>query len=137
MSFFNDQLMDIVRSDKRYAYEAYEFIFQALEHTQKMLGRTLDLGSIDPTEARHHVTCRQLLEGERELAIREFGLMARVVLRQWGISCTDDFGEIVFNLIDAQLMSKTDEDARTEFRDVFDLDESLLQGFQIVLEDEG
>ncbi len=136
MSFFNNKLMDIVRTDRRYSYEAYEFVFQALEYTQKMLGRTMDLSTVDPAEPRHHVTCRQLLDGARELAIREFGLMARVVLRQWGITSTDDFGEIVFNLIESQLMSKTDEDARTDFRGVFDLDESLSQGFQIVLEDE-
>jgi uncharacterized repeat protein (TIGR04138 family) len=136
MSFFNNKLMDIVRTDRRYSYEAYEFVFQALEYTQKMLGRTMDLSTADPSEPRHHVTCRQLLDGARELAIREFGLMARVVLRQWGITSTDDFGEIVFNLIESQLMSKTDEDARTDFRGVFDLDESLSQGFQIVLEDE-
>ncbi len=136
MSFFNNKLMDIVRTDRRYSYEAYEFVFQALEYTQKMLGRTMDQSTVDPSEPRHHVTCRQLLDGARELAIREFGLMARVVLRQWGITSTDDFGEIVFNLIESQLMSKTDEDARTDFRGVFDLDESLSQGFQIVLEDE-
>ncbi|MSU79203.1 MAG: hypothetical protein EXS16_14070 [Gemmataceae bacterium] len=136
MSFFNNKLMDIVRADRRYAYEAYEFVFQSLEHTQKMLGRTLDMTTVDPSERRNHVSCRQLLDGARELAIREFGLMARVVLRRWGITRTDDFGEIVFNLIEAELMSKTDEDARTDFRGVFDLDESLSQGFQIVLEDE-
>ena len=55
---------------------------------------------------------QQLLDGLRLYALREFGLMARVVFRMWGITRTDDFGEIVFNLIDAELMSKTTEDTR-------------------------
>ena len=31
-----------------------------------------------------------MLEGVRDLAQREFGLMARVVFRMWGIDRTDD-----------------------------------------------
>ena len=40
---------------------------------------------------------------------------------------TDDFGEIVFTLIDAGLVSKNSEDRREDFRGVFDLDEALVQ----------
>ena len=112
MSFINTKLMDLVRDDRRYAYEAYEFVFLALEHTQKMLGRELDENA-DPTEARHHVSGRQLLEGIREFALQEFGLMAAVVFRMWGVRKTDDFGEIVFNL-----------------------DDALVHGFRIVLQEE-
>jgi len=79
---FNNKLMEVVRRDPRYAYEAYEFIFQALEYTQKMLGREIGERA-DPAEPRNHVTGRQLLEGARELALQEFGLMARVVFRCW------------------------------------------------------
>ena len=135
MSVINSKLMDMTRQDRRYAYEAYEFVFQALEHTQKLLGRELD-PSADPNETRHHVSCRQLVEGMRDYALQEFGLMARVVFRMWGVERTDDFGEIVFNLIAAELMSRTDEDSRAEFHDVFDLDEALLEGFRLVLEEE-
>src|SRR6266516_2647199 len=118
------KLDELVRRDPRYAYEAYEFIFAALAHTQKMLGRTppLDMAS----EKDYHVTGRQLLEGVRDLALREFGLMARTVFRMWGIDRTADFGEIVFNLIEANLMSKTDEDNRADFVGVYDLDQALV-----------
>ena len=136
MSSFISKLLAVVREDPRYAYEAYEFVFQALEFTQKTLGHELPDETTDPNEPRHHVTCRQLLEGLRDFAIHEFGLMAPVVLRMWGIRRTDDFGEIVFNLIEAKLMSKTDEDSRSEFHAVFDLEEALTQGFRIVLEEE-
>ena len=123
------KLDELVRRDPRYAYEAYEFVFAALAHTQKLLGRT------PPAEASpeqdYHVSGPQLLEGVRDLALREFGLMARTVFRMWGINATADFGEIVFNLIDANLLSKTDRDDRSDFHALFDLDEVLLHSYEI------
>jgi uncharacterized repeat protein (TIGR04138 family) len=136
MSSLNSKLLAVVRRDPRYSYEAYEFVFQALEHTQKMLGRAITDEKSDPAEPRNHVSGRQLLEGIREFALQEFGLMARVVFRMWGIKNTGDFGQIVFNLIEAELMSKTSEDSRADFEDVYDLDEALLSGFRIVTEED-
>jgi uncharacterized repeat protein (TIGR04138 family) len=57
--------------------------------------------------------------------------MARAVFRMWGINQTDDFGEIVFNLIEAGLMSKTAEDERQHFHAVYDLDRALTQDYRI------
>lgn len=137
MNSFNAKLLAVARRDPRYAYEAYEFIFQALDHTQKMLGRASSEGEpADANEPHHHVTGRQLMEGARDYAVQEFGLMARVVFRMWGIHRTDDFGAIVFNLIEAELMSKTAADSLDDFHEVFDLDEALCSGFRIVLEEE-
>jgi uncharacterized repeat protein (TIGR04138 family) len=124
------KLEELVRRDPRYAYEAYEFVFAALSHTLQLLGRKAP----EPGASEEpHVTGPQLLEGARDLALREFGLMARTVFKLWGINRTDDFGEIVFNLVEAELMSKTDEDDRLDFRGVFDLDEALVKNYQIEL----
>jgi uncharacterized repeat protein (TIGR04138 family) len=136
MTAFIKKLMPVVQRDPRYAYEAYEFIFQALEHTHKMLGRSPPDESTDPEDVRYHVTVRQWVEGICAYARQEFGLMARVVFRMWGIRSTDDFGEIVFNLIDAGLMSRTPDESRADFHALFDLDEVLEQDFRIVLEEE-
>jgi uncharacterized repeat protein (TIGR04138 family) len=136
MSSFNAKLLAVARRDPRYAYEAYEFIFQALEHTQKILGRSPTDESADPNEPRHHVSGQQLMDGARAFALQEFGMMARVVFRMWGIQRTDDFGAIVFNLIEAELMSKTTDDTMADFHEIFDLDEALSSGFRIVLEEE-
>lgn len=125
-------LAEVVRRNPRYAYEAYEFVFAALAHTQRMLGRQPSAGAGED-EAPHHVSGRELLEGVRDLALQEFGRMARVVLHLWGIDRTDDVGEIVFNLVESRLMSKTDEDRREDFRDVFDLDQALLASYVIRL----
>ena len=136
MTAFIKKLIPVVQRDSRYAYEAYEFVFQALEHTQKMLGRQVPHESVDVSDTSFHVTGRQLVEGVCDFARHEFGLMAPVVFRMWGIHRTGDFGEIVFNLIDAELMSRTPEDSRADFQNLFDLDEALVGGFQIVLEEE-
>ncbi len=131
MTVFHLKLADLARVDGRYAYEAYEFIFLALEHTHKLLGHQ---ERTDEQENRAtHVTGQQLLQGARDLALQEFGMMARTVFRQWGINQTEDFGNIVFNLVEAGLMSKTPDDQLSDFRDVFDLDEALA--FEIQLDE--
>jgi uncharacterized repeat protein (TIGR04138 family) len=133
MSTYQARLAEVVQRDPRYAYEAYEFVFAALSHTQKLLGRVTDDGSIPGSQ--YHVSGRELVHGIRDLALREFGLMARIVLRMWGINRTADFGDIVFNLVEENLMSKTDQDSRADFEDVFNLDQALVQEFQIQLDE--
>jgi uncharacterized repeat protein (TIGR04138 family) len=133
MTMYFPKLAEIVRKDPRYAYEAYQFVQEALEYTQKKLGRRAEEG--EAAEAQHHVRGWELVDGIRELALREFGFMARTVFRMWGIERTDDFGEIVFNLVESNLMSKTDDDDRKDFHNVFDLDEALVKGFQLRLDE--
>lgn len=133
MTNFNPRLLEVVQKDGRYPYEAYEFLFQGLAHTQETLGK--QQASAANVEERHHVSGPQLLEGIRSLALREFGLMARTVFKMWGINKTDDFGHIVFNLVEGELMSKTDDDDLTDFHEVFDLDQALLEGYRIQLDE--
>jgi uncharacterized repeat protein (TIGR04138 family) len=134
MTMHHPKLDEVVRHDPRYAYEAYEFVFAALAHTQRMLGR------LPPDETAgeqdYHVSGPQLLDGIRDLALREYGLMARTVFHMWGIDRTADFGEIVFNLVEANLMSKTSEDSRNDFRDVYDLDQVLVRDYRIDFKEE-
>jgi uncharacterized repeat protein (TIGR04138 family) len=127
MSIHQPKLFELVRRDPRYAYEAYEFIFAALEYTLHMLDKQ------DGESGPRHVSGAELMDGVRELALHEFGLMARTVFRQWGINATGDFGNIVFNLIEAELMSKTPEDSLVDFQDRYDLDEALVRDFRLEL----
>ena len=135
MSMYHPRIAEIVRRDPRYAYEAYEFVFAALAHTQQALGRAPQAEGGEEGEAAHHVSGPELLFGLRDFALREFGLLARTVFRRWGVNRTDDFGEIIFNLIEANLMSKTPEDSRADFHAVYDLDEELTNGYRIRLEE--
>jgi uncharacterized repeat protein (TIGR04138 family) len=133
MSTYQARLAEVVQRDPRYAYEAYEFVFAALGHTQKLLGRIPP--DAEAPGPQHHVSGRELVHGIRDLAVREFGLMARVVFRMWGINRTGDFGEIVFNLVAENLMSTTEQDRRADFQDVFDLDQALVQDFHLQLDE--
>ncbi len=129
------KLADLVRRDPRYAYEAYEFVFAALAHTQKLLGRAVPDEPPAEPGPNHHVSGGELLHGVRDLALREFGFMARTVFHMWGIERTDDFGEIIFNLIEANLMSRTPNDSRRDFQNVYDLDQVLVREYQIRLDE--
>jgi uncharacterized repeat protein (TIGR04138 family) len=135
MTMHHPKLAELVRRDPRYAYEAYEFVFNALAHTQKLLGRAVPDDPKAEPGPDHHVTGGELLQGVRDLALREFGLMARTVFHLWGIDRTDDVGEIIFNLVEANLMSKTPSDSRQDFHNVYDLDQVLVRDYRIRLDD--
>jgi uncharacterized repeat protein (TIGR04138 family) len=134
MSVYQARLVELVERDPRYAYEAYEFVFMALSFTQKKLNRIPR--EDEPTPGpEYHVSGPELLEGVRDLALQEFGRMARVVFKLWGVNRTDDFGEIIFNLVTENLMSKTDQDCRDDFHEVYDLDQALIEDFHLELDE--
>ncbi|MBX9582938.1 MAG: hypothetical protein K2X87_21735 [Gemmataceae bacterium] len=123
-------ILKLVRDDPRYAYEAYEFVCEAVTHTQDRLGRSAAGAAEDEDR---HVSGGELLRGACELAVREFGLMAPVVFRRWGVRTSDDFGELVFRLIAARRLSKSDDDDPADFRDALDLNKALAEGFELTL----
>src|SRR5436190_16721079 len=129
------EMIEIADKDGRYPAEAFEFVKEALGHAQRMFDKA---GPRDGEKAgvEHHVSGRELLEGICDLARREFGLMAPVVFDRWGVRRTDDFGEIVFALIQAGVLAKTDSDNKDDFRHVFDLEQALTQNYRILDESE-
>lgn len=129
------EFADIVKRDPRYPLEAYEFVERALKHTVERLGRVSRPEPGSETQEPLHVSGRELCEGIRDLALREFGLMARTVFHMWGIERTDDFGDVVFNLVEANILKKTDQDDRGDFHNLFDLDQALVQGYRIQVDE--
>ncbi len=115
---FFSKIEDMVEKDPRYKEEAYEFVMRALAFTQKNFRR------------QGHVTGKELLEGIKEYAFEEFGTMAKSVLEHWGITKTEDFGHIVFNMVNVGLLRKTDEDSIEEFKDVFDFKNAFEEGYK-------
>ena len=105
------ELERLVRDDPRYSIEAYIFLMNALEFTLATLGR------------EGHVSGTELLEGVRRLAKERFGPTAKMVFEHWGVKKTDDFGEIVFNLIGAGILGKTEQDSIDDFKGVYDFGE--------------
>lgn len=108
-----------------YHPHAYQFVFDALRHAQENLGRA------QGDQATGHVSGRELLEGVRDLAREQFGLMTIPVFAEWGIRKTDDFGRMVFELIEAGEMRKTDEDHFEDFVEVYDFREAFVDSYQI------
>jgi uncharacterized repeat protein (TIGR04138 family) len=130
----HELVAEIVKRDPRYDFEAYEFLRRALRFTQERLG-LVPPGPITEDNPKFHVTGRQLLEGMRDLAHRDFGRMARVVFRNWGINQTEDVGNMVFNLVEAGLLFRRPEDTLDDFRHVFDMDEALIRDYEFRMED--
>lgn len=104
-----------------YPIEAYNFVLAGLEHTQE---RAFEDGPMLPSEDRH-IRGQQLSLGLRDLAIARWGFMAPVVLEHWNVHRTEDFGRIVFALVEVRRMTKTTEDTIEDFRGVFDFDEAF------------
>jgi len=121
-------LRQLARDAGPYPAEAYEFIQRGLSHTVQKLHGTVT----EPTASRH-VSGQELCEGLREYALMQWGLLARTVLRRWGIASTLDFGRIVFALIDAGQMQRTDEDTLDDFRDVYNFKTGFEAGYRIQL----
>ena len=128
-------IAQLLEEDNRYSFEAYKFIFESLQYAQE----SLDMGAAveaDPeSEAadapERHVSGRDLCEAIRRYAIDQYGYMAKTVLNSWGLRCTGDFGEVVFNLIRIGQMRKTPSDARADFDDVYDFDVAFERDFKI------
>ncbi|MBM4106755.1 MAG: hypothetical protein FJ257_10830 [Phycisphaerae bacterium] len=104
-----------------YPLEAFQFVQQGLGHTVE---RVETYGGLAEGQGRH-VSGQQLCLGLRDFAIQQYGLLAPTVLRSWNVVRTDDFGRIVFAMIEHGLMSKTSDDSLEDFRGVYDFAEAF------------
>jgi len=117
-----------IKPRSKYDTRAYEFVFEALRFTQKSLNRPAAGG---PEDEAAHITGPELLEGIREFALVQFGLMTRSVFKCWGIVGTEDFGQIVFDMIHRGEMRKTEHDQLSDFCDVYDFESVFDQLYRI------
>jgi uncharacterized repeat protein (TIGR04138 family) len=133
-------LVKLLSEDRRYKLEAYQFVGAGLEYSQEVLG----LGKPGPRSRRkkggeddrpvRHVSGQDLCQALRRFALEQYGYMAKLVLESWGIRSTNDFGEIVYNLIKIGKMSKSDNDRREDFDKVYDFEQALVKEFAITKE---
>ena len=103
-----------------YPAEAFQFVRDGLNRTSELVH-----GPGGPSEADRHVSGQQLCMGLRDYAIERYGMLALSVLSGWNVHRTDDFGRIVFAMIDAGLFSKSQRDSLDDFRCVFDFQEAF------------
>ncbi len=110
-------ILDLSQKHGRYKANAYKFTLDAVQFTVNRLPE------------RRHVSGQELLQGMRDLALQAFGPMTKTVFEQWGITRTEDFGEIVFHLVEAGLLGKTEADRRSDFARGFDFTEAFVRNF--------
>jgi len=120
---FEEAIEQIAARDRRYHREAYFFLREALDHTQKMIGKLPKKNEV------RHVSGQELLNGIREYALQQFGPMTLSVFEEWGVTCCLDFGEIVFNMVETKLLAKTEQDSREDFRNGYDFHDAFRKPF--------
>jgi uncharacterized repeat protein (TIGR04138 family) len=127
---FEEGLDQILAKDPRYHRDAYLFVREALEHTQKAIHKEEISAPTRPVAGQEsHVTGQQLLEGIRAYALVEFGPMAITVLEEWGVRNCRDFGEIVFNMVETSCLKKTEQDSRADFEGGYGFEEAFRKPF--------
>jgi uncharacterized repeat protein (TIGR04138 family) len=135
-------LAKLLADDSRYKIEAYQFVGGGLEYAQEVLrlGRPgpkkKRKGKEDSSRPTRHVSGQELCWALARLAHQQYGRMAKLVLANWGIHTTSDFGEIVYNLIRLGKMSQSENDRREDFDNVFDFEQALVRDYAITKEEE-
>ncbi len=113
LQFAEEVLDQLQERNPRFHTRSYEFVLQALHSVIRSL------------DEPRHISGRELTEGVRELALRQYGPLARTVLEHWGIHETEDVGRVVFAMVEQGILVKEDEDRQEDFVDVYDFEEAF------------
>ena len=119
---FDEAVEQIHARDPRFSRDAYAFVREALDFTQKLIGKQSS-GSI------RHITGQELLDGIRQFALQQFGPMAVTVFEEWGVKNCRDFGDIVFNMVEISLLAKTDKDSHDDFQNGYDFTDAFRKPY--------
>ena len=115
---FRDGIMDRIRMrEQRFDERAYLFVLGSLEFCQQRLPE------------RRHISGRELALSVRDLALERFGVMAGLVLEHWGVRTSSDIGDIVFTLVELELLMSQATDTRDEFVGVFDFNQAFERDY--------
>ena len=120
---FDDAVEDCLRRTRRFTREAYYFIRDSLDHTQRCLRK--ESGDRELS----HVTGPQLCDGLRRHAIDQFGPLSRLVLESWGLRTTSDIGAVVYLLIETGAFFRSETDSAADFDDVFEFVDAFDRPF--------
>ena len=128
---FHEVVEVICKEDTRYDRRAYGFVRAGLDFTVGEIRKKKPAKAAKSGEqASRHIRAEQLLEGLRAFTLDQFGPLSKIVLNEWGIHGCRDFGEIVYNLIEHGIFSKTPEDNREDFADVFSFEDAFEKPFR-------
>ncbi len=122
---FEEAVAEILAKDSRFAAPAYDFVREGLEATVKKLGRA----SAGERRSRH-ISADELCHGLRDYALERYGVLAGALLHRWGLRRTDDFGAIVFLLVEVGMFGVTEDDTPEAFSGRFDFAEAFREPFR-------
>lgn len=122
-SNFHETVHQLALENPKFDGNVYFFMREALDFTIKMLEKPMD-------GVARHVTGGELLDGIRKYALQEFGPITKTVLNRWGIYCCEDFGEIVFIMVEKGVLGKTDEDRKEDFSGGYDFETAFAKPFR-------
>ncbi len=117
IDFTSDSFEDIVAKDSRYAPQAYALLMDVIH----FLGHG----------GEKHMTGGDILEEFRELALDQFGPLTYTVLTEWGVTCCEDVGEMMFNLAEGHRVHKDDDDTPEAFVGGYDFKEAFLGPYAV------
>lgn len=121
---YEQEIERIVREDPRYRAAAYHFVAESVAYTARRRG-----GQSEPRDKPRHIRGKELLEGIREFAIDQYGPLALDVLEDWGLRRTEDIGNVVFHLVEHNLLGASEDDSPDDFADGFDFRQAFLRPF--------
>ncbi|MBR2357338.1 MAG: hypothetical protein IKA65_04865 [Lentisphaeria bacterium] len=103
MSETRRKINEFYERSGKYAPDAYEFVTGAVIE---------QVNRLDPPR---HLSALEVLQGLKKQLADEFGILTALILESWNIQSASDIGEIVFDLINLQILSASAEDKRSDF----------------------
>ncbi len=112
-----DVVARLQQSGAPFDERAFLFVLAGLEYLQTRLPE------------RRHVSGAEVTHACRDLALEQYGLLAREVLEHWGIRETADFGRIVYALVDVGLLVTQAGDRIEDFQEVYSFERAFEEGY--------
>lgn len=110
VDFTSDAFDDIVAKDQRYAPRAYALLMEAVR------------------------ACKDgddLLEEFKERTLDQYGPLSYRVLTEWGLACTEDIGEMMFNLAEANRIPREKSGTPEGYIGGYDFKEAFLGPYEV------
>ena len=107
LRFASDVLARLRERRDHYDERAYLFVLASIEFLQCKLPE------------RRHVSGAEVTHACRDFALEQYGLMARTVLEHWGVRGTEDFGKIVYSLVEVGVLVTQPGDKVEDFSGVY------------------
>ena len=116
IDFESDKFEDILAKDSRYSPKAYALLMDVVEFLLESSGGKSLRGE-------------EILEEFRARALDQYGPLTYRVLTEWGVTCCEYVGEMVFNLTDSKRLKKEEDDTPEAFTGGYDFEEAFLDPF--------